>query len=578
MRRRWQLFGMPSEPIWLSQSMNLSQLRKSYRKTFGDEVTLYPDEEIKGGGSGLKFVVSLSPLKTDVETLRPLLPDNTVVLLSPRPSVQQKVTEDNDWLLTTARVMVCEELLKQRHKRQSDLKRFKGRFDEDLKRLISTNFAVWLRLSRTNELGEEPNYVVRQEPIAFQREKVEEKIRETFDQNAFKDAIAKILRRQGRGRKKGEDSAALTIKQIRNELRSEVGLPILGNPTEDAFNEALKAMLEDQNEQTGIVMRVGANIYGYMPSTMPPQPFQDGWKVWLKAYGPEPPAPEDLKAKVRAFLQQAQERGFSVGELRQKTHAELQEVRRAIAELVNSEEAVMETDEERFPDDVHLPTDKVQTDGKVWLREFAPPDDREARREILRLVESASDEGISWGEVKERLKLQGIEEPAAVRALERLRDKGEVAVFEEESQVLEISVASLSDAVKLKRPITYLPPIEEEKPEVPINLPPFTYRLPSNKDLWLSELSSKLDGAVRVDKITYEIQFPVTPEEIKQVAKVTEIWQVCWKFRVAAGKGKLLSMCQKWVDSLPEGLDFVVSTKIEGRGPKEEKKECWTHA
>jgi len=546
------------------------RLKKEIRETFGGDVTLYPDEEIRSGGSGLKFVISLSPLRADVDVLRPILPDNTVVLLAPRPSVQGKITEDNDWLLATARVMVCEELIRQRHKRQRDLQRFKNHFEDELRRLIETNFATWLRLSRLGELGEEPRYVVRSEDVRLRREEVESKLRETFDPNAFKDAVAKILRRQGHGKKKGEDLASLTIRQIRDELRREVGLPVLGSPTEGAFNEAIRMMLEDQNEQTGIVVSVGRNIYGYPPSTTPPQPFQDSWKVWLKAYGPEPPAPEDLKAKVRGILQRAQGEGISVSVLRQKVGGEMQEVRRAVADLVNAGEAIIETDGERYPEDGHLPVDRVQSDGKVWLKEFAPPDDRKARSEILRLVEAAGDEGITWGEVKERLRLQGIDEAAIVRAMERLWGDGKVAVFEGENQVLEISVTSLSDDAKLRLPVTYLPPYP---PPAPSGTEIFSiqiqqYRFPESKDLWLGELENKLDEDAQVERVSCEIQCPITPEEIRNVAEVTERWQIHWTFKVAAGKEELLNLCRRWIESLPEGMSFVVSTKIEGKRPR----------
>jgi len=547
------------------------RLKKEIRETFGGDVTLYPDEEIRSGGSGLKFVISLSPLRADTEILRPMIPDNTVVLLAPRLSVQRKITEDSDWLLATARVMVCEELLRQRHRRQRDLQRFKSQFEDELKRLIEANFATWLRLARPGELGEEPRYVVRSENVRLRKEEVEGKLRETFDPNAFKDAVVKILKRQGLGKRKGEDLASLTIRQIRDELRREVGLPILGSPTEGAFNEAIRMMLEDQNEQSGIVIGVGRNIYGYPPSTTPPQPFQDGWKVWLKAYGPEPPAPEDLKARVREVLQRVQGEGISVSVLRQKVGGEMQEVRRAVADLVNAGEAIIETDRERYPEDGHLPVDRVQSEGVVWLKEFAPPDDRKAREEILRLVETAGYEGITWGEVKGRLRLQGIDEAAIVRALERLWKGGQVSVFEGENQVLEISVASLSDAVKLKRPVAYLPSetigVTPSQQAFSVSISP--YRLPSSKDLWLGELKNKLEEGAQVERVSCEIQFPITPEEIRNVAEVSERWQIQWTFRVAAGKEELLNLCKMWVESLPEGLSFIVSTKIDGRRPRE---------
>jgi hypothetical protein len=325
-------------------------------------------------------------------------------------------------------------------------------------------------------------------------------------------------------------------------------------------------MLEDQNEKTGIVVSVGKSIYGYPPNIMPPQPFRDDWRVWLKEYGPEPPAPEDLKEKVRATLQKVQGEGIFVGELRRKVGAEMQEVRRAVADLVNNEEAVMEADSERYPEDGHLPVDKVQPEGTVWLREFAPPDDRKAREEILRLVEAAGEEGITWGEVKERLRSQGIDEAAIVRALERLWRGEQVSVFEGENQLLEISVASLPDEVKLKRPVAYLPPTHPSHEAFSVSIQP--YRLPSSKDLWLGEIRSKLDDAAQVERVSCEIQFPITPEEVRSIAEVTERWQICWTFKVAAGKDELFNLCRRWFESLPEGMSFVVSTEIEGRRPR----------
>jgi len=255
-------------------------------------------------------------------------------------------------------------------------------------------------------------------------------------------------------------------------------------------------------------------------------------------------------------LQRAQGEGISVSVLRQKVGGEMQEVRRAVADLVNAGEAIIETNGERYPEDGHLPVDRVQSDGKVWLKEFAPPDDRKARSEILRLVEAAGDEGITWGEVKERLRLQGIDEAATMMALDRLQREGQVSVDR-----LEIPVTSLPDTAKLKS-IVYPPPPPER-----FSIHIQQYRLPSSKDLWLGELRNKLDDAAQVERFSCEIdiQFLITPEEIRRVVEVTERCQVCWTFSTPAGKGELLNLCQRWVESLPEGVSFVVSTLIEGR-------------
>jgi hypothetical protein len=83
---------------------------------------------------------------------------------------------------------------------------------------------------------------------------------------------------------------------------------------------------------------------------------------------------------------------------------------------------------------------------------------------------------------------------------------GQVSVFEGENQLLEISVASLSDEVKLKRPVAYLPPTHPSHEAFSVSIQP--YRLPSSKDLWLGEIRSKLDDAAQVERVSCEIQFP----------------------------------------------------------------------
>lgn len=539
------------------------RLKEKIREEANTNLIFYPDERIPTGGSGLKYVLSLEPLKADVSTLRPLFPDNTVVLLAPRQSVTRKVTEDDDWLFATARVLVCEELLKQKHKRQQDLRRFRGQFDGELERLIRTHFADWLRISRTNELGEEPKYVVRREQVPLKKEDIDRKLRDIFDLNAFKDAIVKILRAQGKDKKKGDNTAGLTIKEVRDWLRGEVGLPILGEPTENAFKEAIKMMVVDENPQTGAIVQVGRNIFGYPPNTTIPQEPQDGWRIWLKEFGPEPPAPEDVKNKVRSELQRAGKEGATVSNLQSKLRADSQEVVRAIAELVNFEEAVLETDEERYPDDGHLPVDKVSKDARIWLGEFAPPDDRNSRKEILRLVNSAGDEGILWGEVKQRLASLGCEKEAILRALERLCERNEVLI-EREGQVLEVSVATLPEDAKLKRPFTYKPIGVSPKTEMTLHLPIQSYRLPDSIDLWLGELRNKLSESAQIQKVTFTIQTSITPESVRKVAEVVEKWTIQWQFRVPASKGEIEKLCEEWAGKLPSSWQFIVNTEIEG--------------
>lgn len=543
------------------------RLKEELRRTMGAEVTFYPDEPIQSGGISLRYVVALEPLRVDEKILRPLFPDNTIVLLAPLESVQKRITEDDDWLLPMARVLVCEELLKQRPKRQQDIRRFKGRFEEALEQLVKQNFAKWLRLSRTNELGEEPQFVVRTAQVALSKEQVDAKVQETFDLNAFKDAIAKVLRAQGKEQPKGSETAGLTIKQLREALRREIGFPILGAPTEQAFNNALKSMLEDQDEKTGIAMRVGRTIYGYEPNIVPMQPWQESWRLWLKEFGPEPPAPEDVKARVRAALQKAGQNGISVSNLRQEAQVKLQEAQRAVAELVRAGEAVLESGEERYPDDGHLPIDKVRNDAWVWSCEFAPPDDRKARQEMQRLVETAGGEGISWGEVKSRLESLGHSDQAIERALERLwKEQKQVIVVNAEGQIMEPTpISILPDTARLKPPTIYPPtggPFPPEKASITLTVMP--YRLPNSTDPWLGEIRDKLDADASIETVTHEIGLSLCPERLKQVAEVTEHCQVRWRFKVPASKEEVLRYCEDWAKGLPDSIPLTVTTKLEG--------------
>ncbi|MCL6505347.1 MAG: RHS repeat-associated core domain-containing protein, partial [Pirellulales bacterium] len=78
-------------------------------------------------GAALKTVVSLEPMSSEqaLELLKGL--DNTVVLIAPRPTLRGRLTQDREFLLRALRVLVCEELLKQQTKRQTEVRRLRQR-------------------------------------------------------------------------------------------------------------------------------------------------------------------------------------------------------------------------------------------------------------------------------------------------------------------------------------------------------------------------------------------------------------------------------------------------------------------
>ena len=537
-----------------------NRIKQVLRDSMDGMAVLYPDEEVKGAtGTGLQYVVSLEPIQEKSEEVAQLMPDNTVVLLSPLPTVRGKVTSQGEWLLQAARILVCEELLRQKTKRQADVRRIKDRHVRGLQELVGRHYARWLRLARTNELGMEPNFVVRPVSCSLSLKDVETKLRETYDENAFQDDIAKLLRHQGKQAQKGSEQTGLTVRQIREGLRREKGLSMLGGPTDEVFERALLDMV-----YKSVVVQVGRMPYGHDEEMKLPTPIRDDWRVWLKPYAPEPPAKPDVKERVRAKLAQAKGKGISVEDLRRYVVSELgvkaEEVRRAVQELVNTREVVLERDGERYPDDGYLPIDKVRDEALVWLSDDAPPDDRKARKEIIALVKQAGEEGITWGQVKAHLEAGGVEETAFERAIDRLLKENELT----SGTIHEVSL--LTDTTVLHLP--FRGPSPEEVRPLRVDVPP--YRLPDNAELFLGELRSRIPEDARIDKVIFKVrpadsEDPIfgSDEQVVQLALCRTHHELEWQFRHPVSKESLMNLVVRTVERLGEKGSLTIEVHID---------------
>jgi hypothetical protein len=554
------------------------RIREALREFMAPEtVFLYPEDPLPEAlaGKGLRYVVSLEPLSEEdaLEMLRGR--GNTVILVVPKLSVRGRLTHDREMLLRAGRVLVCEDLLRRGTKRQSDVRRHKGRFEREFKQALKESYGRWMRISRTNELGEEPEYVVRAIGCALDPDAVRGVILQENDVEVVKGGIRKVLRYYGRSAPKGSEQAGRTVAQLQDELRRHTGLPILVQPGQLA--EVLQSMVQDEHPSTGAIVSVGRALYGYDARPLPS--LTDDCRVWLRAYAPEPPAPQDVKHAVRQALAESAAEGRTVqsikGEVTSRLGVSSRDVLRALAELVNEMDAVLEQAEERFPDDEHLSSEAIADTAEVWLSPYAPPDDRQARERIMQLVMGAVPEGIALGELKTHLSLEGIEEAAIERGVKRLllRREVEALMGEPETPTLIHDPSLLTDEVLIRLPIVGPPP----PPPVeywPFSLSVGPYRLLAQ---FLRDLEARLPEEVRIRSATFQVvptEDAPDPlfgrdEELADLAEVTTQHQLICTFTHPSSKAAFLSVSRQLVGRLEQVSQVLLSIEVSGEVPRD---------
>ena len=548
------------------------KIRETLRHYISPEVTyLYPEDPLPEAlaGASLKYVLSLEPIREAQaeELLRTR--DNTAVLIAPKPALRGRLTHDREMLLRAARLLVCESLLGRRTHRQSDVRGYKRRFEREFKQGLENYYGYWMRLSRTNELGADPEYVIRKIECALSAGAIKDEIRIENDVEVVKGGLQKLLRYSGARAPRGTEAAGQTVGQLRRGLRSHPGLPILVDGGQLA--EALQSMAQDSHPNTGIVVTVGRALYGYDDRRLP-TPLNDDWRVWLKSYAPEPPAPQDVKHAARQTLADAGRLGAAARQIKAEVLDELdvpaQDVLRALAELVNEREAVLEQDEARFPADGDLTSDTITDTAQVWLADYAPPDDRQARQRIMQLIHDADPEGITLGDLKSHLAVEGVEEDAIRRGVERLLQGREVLAGEEVSLIHDLSL--LTDEMMIKLPGEKPPPLLGWEP---FRLPLGPYRL---LDQFLRDLRARLREEARIRSARFQVS-PMgeaadplfgQDEELTRLAQVTAQHELTCEFTHPASKTAFMAITENLVEQLERVEGIVVSVEVRGDAPR----------
>ena len=555
------------------------KVRETLREHLSPElVYLYPEDPLPEAlaGASLKYVLSLEPIteaKAE-ELLRSR--DNTVVLVAPKPALSGRLTHSREMLLRAARLLVCEALLGRRTHRQSDVRGYKRRFEREFKQGLEGYYGHWMRLSRTNELGADPEYVIRKIGCALSAEAIKAAIRLENDVEVVKGGLQKLLRSSGLGAPRGSEAAGQTVGQLRRELRSHPGLPILLD--EERLVEALGSMAQDSHPSTGIVVTVGKAFYGYDDRRLP-MPLSDDWRVWLKLYAPEPPAPQDVKHAVRQTLADAGPLGVTAQQVKAEVLDELdvpaQDVLRALAELVNEREVVLEQNEKRFPADGDLVSNTIADTALIWLAGYAPPDDRQARQRIMQLARDAGPEGITLGDLKSHLAVEGIEEGAIQRGIGRLLQGREVLAYvagEEAAPTLIRDPSLLTDETVIRLPFITVPPPPPPGRE-PFTLPLGPYRL---LDQFLRDLRSRLREESRIQSARFQVS-PMgeapdplfgRDEELTGLARVTAQHELTCEFTHPASKTAFLAITRNLVEQLEQVEGIVVSVEVCGDLPR----------
>lgn len=414
--------------------------------------------------------------------------------------------------------------------------------------------------------------------------RVEEQLREIYDVDAMRDGLAKLLRQQGHGAPRGSEAAGLTIRQLQEGLRRERGLPILAQVTYPHFEAALARMVADAGDE-GLVVQAGKALYGYDEAALPTS-LSDGWRAWLKAYAPEPPAKEDVKQRVRQALAQAGTAGLPLRDLTTSLshHSTTpSEVSRAVAELVNDREAAVEQEEDRYPDDGTLHHGALREAAQVWLNDYAPPDDRAARRRIRELVQEAGEEGRPWGQVKAHLQAEGIALPAAERAVERLMQRAEVTAYEPDAGAMLHDSRLLTDAhlLRLPQPFVYPPPPADWQ-TFRVDIP--AYRLPANVGLLLGEFRSRVPEDGQVTEVVVTARpgdaeaDPLfgSDEQAAQMARVQAEHRLTWQFEPSTTKDALLNLTQRLLKRLGDQGEVIVEAVVYGRKQTQWQTEWYT--
>jgi hypothetical protein len=210
----------------------------------------------------------------------------------------------------------------------------------------------------------------------------------------------------------------------------------------------------------------------------------------------------------------------------------------------------------------------------VWLAQYAPPDDRQARRRILELVRDAGREGITLGEVRSHLAAEGIVEGAIQRGIARLLLRGEVMAYtgrDETAPTLIRDPELLTDETVIKLPRIDVPPPPPRGRE-PFTLPLGPYRY---LDQFWRDLAARLQEDARIQSASFRVD-PMgeapdplfgRDEELVRLAELSVHHELTWTFARPVSKAAFLTVTESLVDQLDRIEGITLSVEVRGDVP-----------
>jgi hypothetical protein len=254
-----------------------------------------------------------------------------------------------------------------------------------------------------------------------------------------------------------------------------------------------------------------------------------------------------------------------------ETGAATAEATRAVVELVHDDEAVLEQGHERYPDDGILSSGQLSDDGQVWLVEYAPSDERQARKRILELVQGAEGEGIAFRTIKMHLHAEGIEAVTVLRAIEKLVESGEIHIQEPTHEGLLIEPRLITDEHILRLSLFYKPqPSSPDWQPFHVRIQP--YRLPISTDLLMDEFRMRVTDKGRIKNVTFTARpsdsdaDPLfgTGANAMRLASVQAEHKLMWQFQQPVNKEALLNLVTHLLNGLQEKGEMIIEAAVDG--------------
>ena len=409
----------------------------------------FVEEVVPDSEAPLKLVFASKSLSTSevLSVTRGKTWPNTIVVMQPKAGLTGDLLQDEDFLMTLARVMVAETLSVDA-RREQERQKLAAEFRRTLEAELKGNYGIWCKVIRQKrDTGVE--HSIRYIDVEPTKARIEATLDRHYDVSAIKEAIREFLEEKRQ--------AGCKVRDISEMFRRFLGLPVIR--ADSQWQVALRALA---NESREVVVRTGRTLYPYHAPL--PEILQEDWEVWLQPFAPPPPPPPGIKEAAERRLRSARESGVRLNNLLAQVQQEgaqdatAENLLQVMDELIVEAKAVVEDldGEVRSPEGGAIPHG-LQLDVLIgWHRDFSPADDRQARKRVLDILDEKEEVGL--GTLTNTLHGEGIADRALRYALRRLINKNRAVIVDAAGNSLFAVPDELSDTYKVRRPAVVPPP------------------------------------------------------------------------------------------------------------------------